>query len=282
MKINFIKNKNIYLFISIILFLCSIIIIYNKNINLGLEFNGGIEIELKINENIKIYDIKDKLSSIKNLKINYYGSKYNIQIKIKNSGNNIKEIENMIKNIDEKNITILNSTYIGPEINKDIIKKSIIAIFLAIFSMTLYLFIRFDILLSTSAILTLLHDILILLGIISLLNIEINLIIISALFTIFGYSINDTIIIFDRIREYKNIYKNDKNIEEIINMSINSTLSRTINTSVSTILVTMTLIFLSGESLYWFSIILTLGIIIGTYSSIYISALPLIFFIKKK
>lgn len=282
MTINFIKTKSICATLSLTLCLISLVLIYNKDISLGLEFCGGTEFEVQINNNIKIDDIKNKLSHIKNLKINYYGSNKNIQIKTKNTQNNLTEIKKNLNDFKKNDLKIINSTYISAEINKDTIKKSILAIFLAILSMTLYLLIRFNTIFAFSAILTIIHDILIILGIIAFTEIEINLTIIAAIFTIFGYSVNDTIIIFDRIREYIKLYKNEKTLQEIINMSINSTLSRTISTSFSTMLVTLVLMLFSGESLYLFSLVLTLGIIIGTYSSIYVSALPLTFFIKKK
>lgn len=281
MKINFVENKYIYLLISITLCLISLLIIVNKDLSLGLEFCGGTEIEIEVTKEFKIDDFKKHLLKIKNIKLNYYGSNQNIQIKVKNSENNIEKIQDILNlNIGKEHFKIINSTYIGSEINKETINKSISAIIIAILSMTLYLIIRFNIVFGLSAICALFHDIIIILGIISLLDIELNLIIISAIFTIFGYSINDTIIIFDRIRE--NIkYAKDMDLETIINNSINKTLSRTIGTSLSTILVTSTLIFFSSDSLFLFSLILTLGIIIGTYSSIFISSI-IIIFIKKK
>ncbi|MEO5354735.1 MAG: protein translocase subunit SecF [Magnetococcus sp. XQGC-1] len=281
MNIDFIKKKYIYLIISIVLCIISILIVIKKNLTLGLEFCSGTEIEIQLTQEIKIEDLKNALSKIKNTKINYYGSNKNIQIKTKNTQNKVDEIKNILKtNSNSQNIKIINSTYIGSEISKETIKKSLSAIIIAVLSMTLYLIIRFNLMFAFSAIITLLHDITILIGIISLAEIELDLIIISALFTIFGYSINDTIIIFDRIRESIKYNKNKLTLSEIINNSINKTLSRTISTSLSTILVTVILMFFAGESLFLFSLILTLGIIIGTYSSIYISAIPLTFLKK--
>lgn len=281
MNINFIKKKYIYLTISLALCLISILIIMKKNIPLGLEFCSGTEIEIQFKQEIKLDELKKNLSKIKNIKINYYGSNKNIQIKTTNTQNNIEEIKNILeKNLNDENIKIINSTYIGSEIGKETIQKSLSAIIIAILSMTLYLITRFNLIFALSAIMTLMHDIIIIIGIISLTEIELNLIIISAIFTIFGYSINDTIIIFDRIRENVKYNKDNISLSEIINNSINKTLSRTISTSLSTILVTIILMFFAGESLFLFSLILTLGIIIGTYSSIYISAIPLTFFKK--
>ncbi len=281
MTINFVKKRYICITISLVICLLSMLLILQKKLSLGLEFCGGTELEIKIIKNIKINEIKQKLSKIKNIKINYYGSDKTIKIKTKNIKNNTTEIKKLLNELGQENLKIINSTYIGAEINKDTIKQSIIAIILAIISMTTYLAIRFNAIFATSAMITLFHDILIILGIISVLNIEVDLTILAAIFTIFGYSVNDTIIIFDRIRENIKISKKDTSLIDIINISINKTLSRTISTSFSTILVTFTLLLFSGENLYWFSFILTAGIIIGTYSSIYISAIPLTF-IKNK
>ncbi len=142
--------------------------------------------------------------------------------------------------------------------------------------MILYLTYRFKYKFAISATITLIHDIILISGIISFLKLEVNLTTLSAMFAVFGYSINDTVVIFDRLREYSNIYMNKWKFEDIINISINNTLSRTIITSMSTLLITIILLIFSGEYLFGFSLILTLGIIIGTYSSIYISTTPLL------
>lgn len=280
MKINFIKLGNLFTILSILIVLFSIVILYKKKLSLGLEFNGGTEIEIEIYEE-KIFNlIKKDLEYIKSTKINYFGSNKIVKIRTTNLKKNLNEIKNIIKKFDNKQVKIIRYSYIGAEINNDTTTKCIIAIISAILSMYIYLAIRFNNKFSLCTMLTLMHDILILLGIIAFLNIEINLITLSALFTIFGYSVNDTIIIFDRIREY---LKNNKkeNMKNIINLSINNTISRTISTSFSTLIVTIILLLFCSNTLFEFSLILTIGIIIGTYSSIYISAIPLIFFEKK-
>lgn len=276
MKINFIKTNKITIPISILLCILSLTYIYKYNFNLGLEFTGGIEIELASQNKIDLINLKNELQNIKNLKIKYYGSKKNIQIKLKHSNEKTDTIVNAIKNKLPQDITIIKIDYIGAEINKETIKNSITAIFVAIIAMALYLTYRFKYKLAISAILALIHDMLIITGLISFLHLEFDLTILSAIFAVFGYSINDTVVVFDRLREYSILHKNTKNLEEIINLSINSTLSRTLITSLSTLLVTTILIFFAGEHLFGFSLVLTLGIIIGTYSSIYISTMPLL------
>lgn len=276
MKINFVKINKITILISTLLCIISMCYILKYNFNLGLEFTGGIEIELESNNKIDILEIKNKLTNIKNIKIKYYGSKKNIQIKIKNTNENIDNVVNIIKTQLQNEIKLVKINYIGAEVNKETVKNSITAIIIALLSMILYLTYRFKYKLALSATLTLLHDIILISGIISFFKLEVDLTTLSAIFAIFGYSINDTVVIFDRLREYSNIYKNKWTLEKIINVSINSTLSRTIITSISTLLVAIILIIFSGEYLFNFSLILALGIVIGTYSSIYISTTPLL------
>ncbi len=275
MKINFIKISKITIPLSIILCILSLIYISKQKINLGLEFTGGIEIELESKDKINITEIKTNLNDFKNIKIKYYGSKKNIQIKIKNTYEQI-DIINLIKTKIPKELRITKTEYIGAEINKITIQNSIKAIIIAVIMMILYLIYRFNYKLALSAVITLIHDIILIIGVISLFKIEFDLTILSAVFAVFGYSINDTVVIFDRLRESYYLYKKEKTLKNIINISINNTLSRTMITSFSTLLVTIILIFFSGKYLFGFSLILSLGIIIGTYSSIYISTILLL------
>ena len=278
MNINFIKINKKVVVLSLILCILSLISLFKYNLNLGLEFTGGIEIELESKNRLHISEIKDKLNYINDIKIKYYGSKKNIQLKIKNTEENIEELIDSIKiNLGDKT-NIIRMDYIGAEINKETITNSFIAIVIALLSMMLYLTYRFQYKMAFSALITLIHDIILILGVISFFKLEFNLIILSAMFAIFGYSINDTVVIFDRIREHINLYKHKKEFNEIINISINKTLSRTIMTSLSTLLVTVILMMFAGEYLFGFSLILSVGIVIGTYSSICISTIPLIMF----
>ena len=280
--INFIKISKITLLASIFFSLLSLCCIIKYEFNLGIEFTGGLEIEIESHNIISINDLRKNLNDFENIKIKYYGSKKIVQLKIKNTNNDIKNTLDIIKTKISENMMITKYDFIGEEINKENIKNTLIAIFIASISIFIYLTFRFKYKMAISAIITLFHDIIIILGIISFFSIELNLIILSSLFTIFGYSINDTVIIFDRIREIENKIKKNYDIKEIINLSINKTLSRTIITSLSTLIVTIILSILSDEYLFNFYLILSLGIIIGTYSSIYISANLLLIINKKK
>ncbi len=270
MNINFIKLSKINIVLSICLCVLSVISITYNKINLGLEFTSGLEIEIQCNNNIDINFFKKELKDYKNIVIKHYGSQKHIQLKIKKTEKKKDEILKTIQTKIKNNGIILKINYIGAEVNSSIITDSINAIIIAIISMFMYLSYRFNIQLSVSAILTLFHDVLILIGLISFFEIELNLIVMSAIFAVFGYSVNDTVVIFDRIRENIKIY-HDRSIENIINISINNTISRTLMTSISTLIVTTILILFCGDHLFYFSIILSIGIIVGTYSSIYIS-----------
>lgn len=283
MNIDFIKISKISIPISIILFIIATLSIIALEVKQGIEFTGGTEIEIKFKNNINLELLKENLKKIKITNVKYIGSNKNIQIKTnveaQNLQNKINEITSVI-NLEQNNteFKIIKIENIGTEITKETIQNCYIATLLAIIIMAIYLTIRFELIYAISAIITIIHDIIIMLGIIAIFKIELNLIILASIFTIFGYSINDTVIIFDRIREYTKKYKK-KNTKEIINDSINSTLSRTIITSLSTTFVSITIMIFGGESLFGFSLMISLGIIIGTISSIFVSAI-IVFKIK--
>jgi len=271
MNINFLKLFRFNFILSCFFCILSFILIFFYKFNLGLEFVGGLELDVYYKHNIEINSIKNVFLDFKDVKVKKYGSKNTFQIRIKENYKKNEEIVNLLKSAFGENIIILRIDYIGAEITRDIISKSLYALFFAIFIMSFYLFIRFDYKFSLSAILALFHDILIVLGVISFCNFELNLTVISALFAVFGYSVNDTIIIFDRLRENMLLYS-DRNLEELINLSINNTLSRTLATSFSTLFVVFIILIFSSDYLFVFSFVLFLGIAIGTYSSIYIAS----------
>lgn len=286
MKINFIKISNITLPISILLCMTSFLLIIKSEINWGLEFTGGTEIEIRFKDKVEIETIKKKFKTLSNTKIKYFGSNKNIQLKIKNDKSKIEDkiekIKYIIYNEDPiyENAEIIKIDSLGEEMNRETINNCLIATAIAIIAMMMYLTYRFEYIFAISAMLALIHDIIITSGIVVFLNIEFDLTILAALFTVFGYSINDTIVIFDRIREYSKKNDTTNNID-IINKSINRTLSRTLITSTSTLFVTIILAIFGGKSLFGFSLVISLGIIIGTYSSIFIAAV-IIFKLKQK
>lgn len=275
-KFNFLKFYKINLFFAIIVSIFSIFYILYFKIDLGLEFTGGVEIELKYAAKVNIDEIRTLFKDIKNVQIKYYGSKKNLQIKIKKmSQNNV----NILKNLVNSGGEVVKIDYIGPEFTSAIIQNSFIAIVLSIIIMLIYLLIRFNFYYSLVAVFVLLHDILITFFLINYSNLEFNLPVMAALFAVFGYSVNDTIIIFDRLRENLENYVKD-NILNIFNMALNQTLNRTLGTSFSTLLVVVVIFIFGSEYLYGFSLTLFFGILVGTYSSMYIAPGMLLFLNK--
>ncbi len=270
---DFVKFFKFFFLISIILFIFCFFFILKSGFNFSSEFLGGIELEISYEKKINISDLKTLFSDLQDVKISYYGSGRSVQIKLKNNFENKFYLLNIIKNLVYNDASILRIDYVGPEVSKNIIRNSFIAMFFSFILMYSYLFFRFGFVLSFGAILALLNNIFFVLGFISFFCIEFNLVILTSVFVIFGYSINDTIIILDRFRElkkkdYSGDYKN------ILNFSFNSTLSRTFSTVFSTLIVILVMLFFGTEYLFYFSIILLFGILMGSYSSIFIAFLP--------
>lgn len=279
--VNFIHFSSYFFIISVLSLVIFIFIIFIKGINFGLDFNGGLQIEMKLRN---VYNIDLLIKDFNNLGIKKftlckYGSDRELLLNVSNckfeDKDNIIHIIINYFNINEstEKLEIRRSDYVGSVISDKLYDSGSFAIFLSMIGMMLYITFRFDYKFGICAVLALMHDIIFLLGIISIFNIEFTLILFASLLSVLGYSINDTVVIFDRIRE--NIYKFNKvkfeDLYHIINESINKTLSRTLMTSFTTLLVVIILMLFGGISLFDFSLILFLGIIVGTYSSIYIA-----------
>ena len=272
-------------FISIVFFFLSIVVISFKGMNYGIDFKGGSLLEIKVlDENINISDIRSSLDelSLGDVNVKEFGVKGNYLIKIEEKfENNENLIPNLKKTINSKlnsEVNYRRVESVGPKVSSELLTSGIIAIGLSLAAMLFYIWVRFEWQFSLGAIIALLHDVTITLGIFSLLSIEINLSIIAAVLTIVGYSMNDTVVIYDRIRENLSKY-NRLNISEIANLSINETLSRTLITSITTLLALFSIFFLGGEILKGFSFAMILGVIIGTYSSIFVAS-PILKYFK--
>ena len=272
---NFFRRAN---FISAIFFIFSIFIISVKGLNYGIDFKGGTLLEIQVSKsNINISDVR---SSVVNLglgdvSVKEFGDAGNYLIKIEaTTEKNINLIPDLKKTINinlNDNVNFRRIENVGPKVSSELLKSGIIAICLSLFAMLFYIWVRFEWQFSVGAIVALFHDVLITIGIFSFLAIEINLSIIAAVLTIVGYSMNDTVVIYDRIRENLNKY-NRLDINDISNLSINETLSRTLITSVTTLLALFSIFILGGAILKGFSFAMILGVIIGTYSSIFVAA----------
>ena len=281
-KINFSSYFKIFNYISIFLFFSSIILILFKGLNYGVDFKGGTIIEIRTKENINISQIRNNLSKFElgDLAVKEFGKKgdfiLKFEKKLSDNNNEITKIENSLKIIDD-NVDLRRVESVGPKVSKELMEAGIISICLALTAMLFYIWIRFEWQFSIGSIIALIHDVTITLGIFSLLSIEINLSIVAAVLTIVGYSMNDTVVIYDRIRE--NLNKFNYDILEISNISLNETLSRTLITSFTTLLALFSIFFLGGEILRGFSFAMILGVIIGSYSSIFIAS-PILKFLK--
>jgi len=283
-NINFVSQFKKANIISIILFTLSILLVFFKGLNYGIDFKGGTLIELRTEKSIKASSIRDTLSSMNlgDVNVKKFGKDgdYLIKVEQKESNNNklIPEIKKKLTDNLNAEIDFRRVENVGPKVSAELLESSIIAISLALAAMLFYIWIRFEWQFSVGSIIALFHDVVITLGIFSLLSLEINLSIIAAVLTIVGYSMNDTVVIYDRIRE--NLFKYTKiSISDIANLSINETLARTIITSATTLLALVSIYTLGGEILRGFSFAMILGVIIGTYSSIFVAS-PILKFFK--
>ncbi len=270
--------------LSLSIFLISILFIIFKGLNYGIDFKGGTLIELRADsENVTISEIRTTLKSMNlgDVNVKEFGKKgdYLIKVEQKTENNNelIPEIKNFLINNLNSEINFRRVENVGPKVSSELLQSGLIAISLSLAAMLFYIWIRFEWQFSVGSIVALFHDITITIGIFSILSLEINLSIIAAVLTIVGYSMNDTVVIYDRIRENLNKYTK-LNINEIANLSVNETLSRTIITSVTTLLALFSIYILGGEILRGFSFAMILGVLIGTYSSIFVAAPVLKFF----
>ena len=278
---NFYKQFNI---MSLSLIIISLILLIFKGLNYGVDFKGGTLIELRVDqESSKISLIRDSFNQMNlgDVSVKNFGNNtdYIVKFEKQNSNdpkfiNNIKtKLSNSIGNVDFRRVE-----NVGPKVSAELLKSGIIAISLSLAAMLFYIWIRFEWQFSLGAIIALFHDVIITLGIFSLFSLEINLSIVAAVLTIVGYSMNDTVVIFDRVRENLKKYADIK-IFELTNISINETLSRTIITSITTLLALLSIYIFGGEILKGFSLAMILGVIFGTYSSIYI-ANPILVMLK--
>jgi len=268
--------------LSIILFILSVIFIAFKGLNYGIDFKGGTLIELR-SINTDVSSIRNSLNDMNlgDVNVKKFGKEGDFLIKVEEQGDN----NNLIPKIKQKLSDSLNSEInfrrvenVGPKVSAELLQSGIIAITLSLAAMLFYIWVRFEWQFSVGAIVALFHDVIITLGVFSLLSLEINLSIIAAVLTIVGYSMNDTVVIYDRVRE--NLGKYHKlEIANIANLSINETLARTIITSVTTLLALFSIFILGGEILRGFSFAMILGVFIGTYSSIFVAS-PILKFFK--
>ncbi|MBU0600684.1 protein translocase subunit SecF [bacterium] len=277
-NIDFIGKRKIAIVFSLSLIILSAFFIFVfKGLNYGVDFTGGALVQIKFKQKITVFDLEKMRSSFKkenlNVDIQYLGEMKNelmIKTRLAKEGDVSQTIEKIIKR-DFKDFEVSRSEMVGPTIGKELKKLALLSVVIANIGILLYLSFRFEYRFAIGAVVALVHDVFITTGILSMANYEFNSSIIAALLTISGYSVNDTVVIFDRIRENMKTMKKISFLE-IVNKSINQTLNRTLLTSLTVFFATVSLFVFGGEVIHGFAFVFLVGIIIGTYSTIYIAS----------
>ena len=278
-NINFLKLRKNFLIISIAFLIISIILMIFKGLNLGIDFKGGTLIEIST-KNSNISELRTILSpNFNDVTLQEFGNKETIIIKLQNKDNqeSIETINQVKSLIGDKVLEFRRSEFVGPTISAELLWKGFQAVSFALIAILIYIWLRFEWQFGFGAVVALTHDVIFTLGVLSIFSIEFSLSTIAAILTIAGYSINDTVVIFDRVRENLRKYKKLELIE-LFNLSINNTLSRTIMTSLTTLLALSSLYIFGGEVIKPFALTMIIGVMIGTYSSIFIAVPTLLIF----
>jgi preprotein translocase subunit SecF len=277
-QINFMAQRKWAAIISLILFLFSMGALFVHGLNWGLDFTGGTQIQLSYPEAADLGSIREKLATagFSEAVVISYGTSKDVLVTLVPQ-NKSAAIDNAVQEKMVKDVTsalqdakVVQVNYIGPQVGKEMTSKSLMAICFALLGTMVYIAFRFDMRFALGSTVALIHDPVLILGVFSYFNIEFNLIALAAVLTVIGYSLNDTIVIFDRVREnFRKMRKSEA--LEVMNVSINQTLSRTIMTSAVTLIVVLCLFVLGGSLLHGFALALIIGIVVGTYSSIYVA-----------
>lgn len=295
-NIDFINNSKFTIFLSSALILASIFsLVINKGPELSIDFKGGTLIAVNYTKPVNINDLRSKLKTVNidgenfdfsSAEIKHFGNESSVALRIANienepenfSGKLIEVLKNSFPDgyPKNKNDFILSIGKVSPKVGSELSGKAIMAIIYAITLILIYISLRFEFVFAIGAIAAIAHDVTITLGIFSILGYEISLPVVAAFLTIVGYSLNDTIVIFDRIRENLKTIKKGS-IVDTVNKSINESLSRTIVTSLTTFFVVLILFFFGGEVIRYFSFALIIGVLVGTYSSIFVASLIVVY-----
>ena len=276
---NFLNFRKFFYITSAIAITLSLSILLFKGLNLGIDFKGGTLIEISTKES-SIGELREILSpNFNEVSLQEFGNDTTIIIRLQNDNNqeSIKTVQKVKVLIDDKVDEFRRSEFVGPTVSSELLWKGFQAVSFALFAILIYIWLRFEWQFGFGAVVALTHDVFFTLGVLSLLNIEFSLSTIAAVLTIAGYSINDTVVIFDRVRENLRKYKKLELID-LFNMSINNTLSRTIMTSITTLLALISLYIFGGEVIKPFALTMIIGVLIGTYSSIFIAVPTLLVF----
>ena len=288
-QINFLKPAKFLSPLSVALAFLALAVILILGFSYGIDFSGGNELQVRFQENLTAGQIRQALtrSGIEKASVQKFGAEKEFLIRIEVSPNekeNNKKLENLTQALKDhfikQGVEIRRIDSVGPQIGKELRKSGILALIYSLLMILIYLGLRFDIKYAPSAVFCLFHDAMITMSIFSLFKLEVNVQTVAAILAIIGYSLNDTIVTFDRIRENHQILKNKKSLFDICNKSLNEVLSRTLLTSITTLLAILAMYIFADGVIKDFAFTLSLGIVIGTYSSIYV-ATPLLLFMNK-
>lgn len=277
-KIDFIGLRKIAVIFSILLIVAGVYSLATKGLNYGIDFSGGTKVELIFEQDIAIQDLRDELvkGGYDDAVVQSFGSNKDILIRIPLSEKNsdVESSSRLVAYLDESGLgasTLRSIEFVGPTFGKELFEKGILALVYSLIGVMIYVAFRFEWKFSLGSVTALIHDVVITLGIFSLIGLEFSLPVLAALLAVIGYSLNDTIVVFDRIRE--NFRKlRETETKDIMNFSINQTLPRTILTSLTTLLVLVALYVYGGDALNGFAATLIIGVLIGTYSSIFVAS----------
>ena len=279
-KISFIENRKKFYILSLFFAIISIFSLWFKELNFGIDFKGGLLVEIKLENDIELESLRNNIATLNYgdftlQKLDNSNDNFLIKIELSSDmkGNQetlIARLKEKIQNNFEGKVDYRRIEYVGPTVSKELIMTGIIAILIAIFSMLIYIWFRFELPFAVGAVLALIHDTILTIGMFSITSLEFNLSTVAAILLIIGYSMNDTVVVYDRVRENLKKFKKLDTFA-LLNKSINETLSRTIITSLTTLLALFSIFFFGGEILKGFAFAMILGVVLGTYSSIFIA-----------
>jgi len=277
-NINFMGKRRIAMFFSVSLVLISIISLVVNKLNVGIDFTGGTVIEVGYEQAVTLEPIRNTLASsgFKDAIVQHFGSAKDVLVRLvpkegQNKAALSTQVVSLLSDIQGKPVDVRRIDFVGPQVGDELTNDGGLAVVYSLIAILIYVSIRFEYRFSLGAVVALMHDVVITLGVFSLFQFEFDLSVLVAILAVIGYSLNDTIVVFDRVREnFRLIRKKDS--VEIINISINQTLSRTLMTSLTTLIVLLSLFFLGGEVIHDFALALLIGVIVGTYSSIFVAS----------
>lgn len=293
-NVDFIKSRYFFFILSVISFITGIALTFLSEINMGIDFVGGTEIQVAFTKKVNIDQIRTAIekNGIGDAEIKSFGKDNQFLVRVKENNTNDSKVSETVMSILNKEFssespTKLGENSIGPKVGKEMRTQAIFAVILAVIAIMLYVAFRFEWVFGLGAMISIVHDVVFTFGLVlivgklDLINVQFDQTMLAAMLTVIGYSINDTVVIFDRIRENKDLHPGME-IRKLINMSMNETLSRTINTGMSVIVVLAIMVFTAGPVLQGFCFTMLIGIIVGTYSSIYVASSYVIWVVERK